>query len=159
VNFNNALVIMTSNLGSQWILELEVDQREEMERRVEEALRQHFRPEFLNRVDETVIFHSLTREHLRQIVNLQVESLRRTLADRRLSLELTGAARDALAEEGYDPHFGARPLKRTIQRLIQNPLAMRLLQGEFKPGQTIEIDHRRGAYTFEARREEPARVG
>jgi len=159
VNFNNTLVIMTSNLGSQWILELGEDQREELERRIGEALRQHFRPEFLNRVDETVIFHSLTREHLRKIVDLQVEALRRTLAERQLGLELTDAARDALAEEGYDAHFGARPLKRTLQRLVQNPLAMRLLQGEFKPGQTIAVDYKKGAITFETKREEPARVG
>jgi ATP-dependent Clp protease ATP-binding subunit ClpB len=159
VNFNHTLVIMTSNLGSQWILELGEDQRAEMERRVEEALHQHFRPEFLNRVDETVIFHSLSRQDLRRIVDLQVESLRKTLADRHIGIELTDAARDALAEEGYDPHFGARPLKRTLQRLVQNPLAMRLLQGGFKPGQTIELDYRKGAITFEAKREEPVRVG
>jgi ATP-dependent Clp protease ATP-binding subunit ClpB len=159
VMFNNTLVIMTSNLGSQWILELGADQRAEMERRVEEALHQHFRPEFLNRVDETVIFHSLSRADLRKIVDLQVESLRRTLADRHIGIELTGAARDALAEEGYDPHFGARPLKRTLQRMVQNPLAMRLLQGAFKSGDTIEVDYAKGAFTFDARREVPARVG
>ena len=159
VNFNNALVIMTSNLGSQWILELGEDQRDELERRIEEALRQHFRPEFLNRVDETVIFHSLSRADLRRIVDLQVESLRRTLADRHIGIELTDAARDALAEEGYDAHFGARPLKRTIQRMIQNPLAMLLLKGGFKPGQTIEVEYKKGAFTFGAKREEPARVG
>jgi ATP-dependent Clp protease ATP-binding subunit ClpB len=159
VNFNHTLVIMTSNLGSQWILELGENQRAEMERRVEEAVRQHFRPEFLNRVDEIVIFHSLTREHLRKIVDLQVESLRKTLAERHIGIELTDTARDALAEEGYDPHFGARPLKRTVQRMIQNPLAMRLLKGDFKPGHTIEVDYKKGAFTFDALREEPARVG
>jgi ATP-dependent Clp protease ATP-binding subunit ClpB len=159
VNFNNTLVIMTSNLGSQWILELGSDQRAEMERRVEEAVRQHFRPEFLNRVDETVIFHSLTRQDLRKIVDLQVESLRKTLAERHIGIELTDAARDALAEEGYDPHFGARPLKRTLQRQVQNPLAMRLLKGDFKPGHTIEVDYKKDAFTFEAMRAEPARVG
>src|SRR5439155_1169133 len=135
------------------------DQRDELERRIEEALRQHFRPEFLNRVDETVIFHSLTREDLRKIVDLQVESLRKTLAERHIGIELTDAARLALADEGYDPHFGARPLKRTLQRLVQNPLAMRLLKGEFKPGQTIEVDHKKGGFTFDAKRQEPARVG
>jgi ATP-dependent Clp protease ATP-binding subunit ClpB len=158
VKFNNTLIIMTSNLGSQWILELGSDQRAELERRVEEALRQHFRPEFLNRVDEIVIFHSLTREHLRRIVDLQVESLRRMLAERQIRIELSDAARDALAEEGYDPHFGARPLKRTLQRLVQNPLAMRLLQGEFKPGQTVGVDYEKGAITFEVKRQEPAAV-
>src|SRR3989442_6707981 len=115
---------MTWRLVSCAILELGEEQREELERRVEEALRHHFRPEFLNRVDETVIFHSLTRDHLRKIVDLQVESLRRTLADRRIGIVLSDAARDALAEEGYDPHFGARPLKRTIQRLVPKPRPM-----------------------------------
>jgi ATP-dependent Clp protease ATP-binding subunit ClpB len=158
VNFNNTLIIMTSNLGSQWILELGADQHAELERRIEEALRHHFRPEFLNRVDETVIFHSLSREHLRRIVDLQVESLRRMLAERQIRIELSDAARDALAEEGYDPHFGARPLKRTLQRMVQNPLAMRLLQGEFKPGQTVVVDYEKGAITFAVRKPEPAEV-
>jgi ATP-dependent Clp protease ATP-binding subunit ClpB len=154
VDFKNTLVIMTSNLGSQWILELGEDEAAEMERRVMEAVREHFRPEFLNRVDEIVIFHALSREHIRTIVDLHLESLRRTLADRDLGLVLTHAARDALAEEGFDPHFGARPLKRTLQRRIQNPLAMRLLQSEFKPGQTIEVDHANGEFTFTVQRTE-----
>ena len=106
-----------------------------------------------------MIFHSLTREDLRKIVDLQVESLRKTLAERHIGIELTDAARLALADEGYDPHFGARPLKRTLQRLVQNPLAMRLLKGEFKPGQTIEVDHKKGGFTFDAKRQEPVRVG
>jgi ATP-dependent Clp protease ATP-binding subunit ClpB len=150
VDFKNTLIIMTSNLGSQWILELGEDQHAEMERRVEAALREHFRPEFLNRVDETVIFHSLSRKDLRKIVDLHVEHLRAMLNERELGLELTGAARDALAEEGYDPHFGARPLKRTIQRQVQNPLAMKLLQGEFKAGQKVIVDFAGGAFTFKA---------
>jgi ATP-dependent Clp protease ATP-binding subunit ClpB len=166
VDFKNTLVIMTSNLGSQWILELgegetpkEAERiRAEMERRVNEAVREHFRPEFLNRVDEIVVFHALTRAHIRRIVDLHVEGLRRMLAERELGLTLTDAARDALAEEGYDPHFGARPLKRTIQRRIQNPLAMRLLSGDFKPGQTIEVDYEKGELTFRARALEPAKV-
>jgi ATP-dependent Clp protease ATP-binding subunit ClpB len=158
VDFRNTLVIMTSNLGSQWILELGEGDREEMERRVQEALREHFRPEFLNRVDEVIVFHSLTRADIRRIVDIQVALLRTLLAERELNLTLTDAARDALAEEGYDPHFGARPLKRTIQRRLQNPLAMKLLAGEFKPGETIEVDVKRGEMTFRAARPEPAPV-
>ena len=158
VDFKHCLVIMTSNLGSQWILELGEADRAEMERRVMEAVHGHFRPELLNRVDEVVIFHSLTRANIRTIVDLHVEGLRRMLAERDLKLTLTDAARDALAAEGYDPHFGARPLKRTIQRRVQNPLAMRLLQGEFKPGQTIEVDVERGEFVFKVPRREPARA-
>ncbi len=150
VDFKNTVIIMTSNLGSQWILELGEDQRAEMERRVQQALREHFRPEFLNRIDEIVIFHALSRADLRAIVDRAVEGLRRMLAEREISLTMTDTARDALAEEGFDPHFGARPLKRTIQRRLQNPLAMKLLQGEFKPGQTIEVDAAKGEFTFRA---------
>jgi ATP-dependent Clp protease ATP-binding subunit ClpB len=149
VDFRNTLVIMTSNLGSQWILELGEQDREEMERRVQEALRGHFRPEFLNRLDEIIVFHSLTRADIRRIVEIQIASLRRLLAEREITLSLTDAARDALAEEGYDPHLGARPLKRTIQRRLQNPLAMRLLEGKFKPGQRIEVDYGGGEFVFE----------
>jgi ATP-dependent Clp protease ATP-binding subunit ClpB len=148
VDFKNTLVIMTSNLGSQWILELGEDDREEMERRVMESVRTHFRPEFVNRVDEMIIFHALRREHIRTIVDLQMEGLRRMLSERELSLRLTDAARDALAEEGFDPHYGARPLKRAIQRRIQNPLAMRLLKSEFKPGQIVEVDAEDGTIVF-----------
>jgi ATP-dependent Clp protease ATP-binding subunit ClpB len=156
VDFRNALVIMTSNLGSQDILELGGEgtpgeaarDRAEMERRVDRALRAHFRPEFLNRVDEIVVFHALTRAQLREIVDLQAEGLKKMLAERGLELTLTVAARDALAEEGYDPQFGARPLKRTLQRRVQNPLAMRLLQGEFKAGGGVVVDFREGAFTF-----------
>jgi ATP-dependent Clp protease ATP-binding subunit ClpB len=150
VDFKNTLIIMTSNLGSQWILELGEDEGAEMERRVMDAVRAHFRPELLNRMDEIVIFHALSRAHIRTIVDLHLQSLRRMLAERGLGLTLTDAARDALAEEGFDPHFGARPLKRTIQRRIQNPLAMRLLKSEFKPGQTIVVDHAHGETTFAA---------
>jgi ATP-dependent Clp protease ATP-binding subunit ClpB len=148
VDFKHALIIMTSNLGSEWILELGESDRDEMIRRVDEALRQHFRPEFLNRIDETIVFHALSREDLRKIVDLHVHKLQAMLADRDIGLELTDAARDALSEEGYDPHFGARPLKRTIQRRIQNPLAMKLLQGEFTAGQTVEVDRDGKEFSF-----------
>ncbi len=158
VNFKNTLVIMTSNLGSQWILELGAEQHEELERRVHEALRQHFRPEFLNRVDEIVIFHALSREDLRRIVDLHAETLRGMLRDRGLKLELTDAARDALAREGYDPHFGARPLKRTLQRRVQNPLAMKILRGELSAGQTVRVDAEDGEITIRAAAGETAGV-
>ena len=157
VDFRNTIVIMTSNLGSQWILELGENDREEMERRVQESLREHFRPEFLNRVDEVIVFHSLTRADIRRIVDLQVESLQKMLAERELKLTLSEPARDALADEGYDPHFGARPLKRTIQGRPQNPLARKLLPGEFKPGQTIEVGVAKGEFAFAAARPKPAR--
>ncbi len=149
VDFRNTLVIMTSNLGSQYILELGEREHAEMERRVQEALREHFRPELLNRIDEIVIFHALSRQDLRRIVDLAATGLQKMLAERGITLTLTDAARDALAEEGYDPHFGARPLKRTVQRRVQNPLAMKLLQGEFKPGQTVQIDVADGAFTMQ----------
>jgi ATP-dependent Clp protease ATP-binding subunit ClpB len=154
VDFKNTLVIMTSNLGSHWILELGDREgaseraHEEMERHVQEAVREHFRPEFLNRVDEIVVFHALTRADIRKIVDLHVESLRKMLAEREIGLKLTDAARDAIADQGYDPQFGARPLKRTVQREIQNPLALMLLRGEFKPGQTIEVDFEAGSFQF-----------
>jgi ATP-dependent Clp protease ATP-binding subunit ClpB len=158
VDFKNTLLIMTSNLGSHWILELGEGQEKEMERRVMEAVNAHFRPEFLNRVDEIVIFHALSRDQIRKIVDLHVEGLRRMLAERRIELVLTDRARDLLAAEGYDPHFGARPLKRTIQRRVQNPLAMKLLQGEFKADQSVEVDAERGELVFRVLQPESARA-
>ncbi len=156
VDFKHALVIMTSNLGSDAILEFgeksghDERTRGELESIVQRALRQHFRPEFLNRLDEVVIFRTLTREQIRQIVELHAESLRRMLADRGISLTLTETARDTRGDEGYDPHFGARPLKRTFQRRIQNPLALKLLEGAFKSGDTIEVGVADGGFTFRA---------
>jgi ATP-dependent Clp protease ATP-binding subunit ClpB len=147
VDFKNTLIIMTSNLGSQVILELG-DDREEMERRVMEAVRRHFRPELLNRIDEIVVFHALSRADLRRIVELQAKSLHRMLAERSLTLELSEKVLDALAEEGFDPSFGARPLKRVLQRRLQNPLAMKLLAGEFKPGATLRVELKDGAFEF-----------
>ena len=158
VDFRNTLVIMTSNLGSQYILEFGESDRREMEALIQRALREHFRPEFLNRVDETIVFHSLTREDLRAIVDLAAENLRKMLAEREIGLVFTDAARDALAAEGYDPHFGARPLRRTLQRRVQNPLAMKLLRGEFRAGQTIEVDAGKDEYVFRAVSREPVRA-
>jgi ATP-dependent Clp protease ATP-binding subunit ClpB len=107
---------MTSNIGSQHIVVAGEDQREELLRRVDEALRAHFKPEFLNRIDETIVFHQLGREHFHRIVDIQLERVKKLLAERTISIEVTDEAKDLLAEKGYDPHFGARPLKRVIQR-------------------------------------------
>jgi len=143
---------MTSNLGSQWITDLGPGQEEEIRNRVMEALKAQFRPEFLNRVDEVIIFHQLGREHIKQIVDLQFDQLKKRLADRHIDVELTEAAKELLVQEGYDPAYGARPLKRTIQRLVLDPLAVRVLEGEFKEGDTVSVDAREGSIVF-ARKE------
>jgi ATP-dependent Clp protease ATP-binding subunit ClpB len=140
VDFKNSIVIMTSNVGSQWIRELGGGDSAEMRRRVMAALEQNFKPEFLNRVDEIVIFNNLTREDLAHIVEIQLRNLRRLLADRKIDLQLTEAAREWLANTGYDPVYGARPLKRTIQRYVQDPLALKILGGEFKEGDVVVVD-------------------
>jgi ATP-dependent Clp protease ATP-binding subunit ClpB len=149
VDFKNAVVIMTSNVGTEYLdgqaTETEAQRRE----MVMNALRQHFRPEFLNRVDEIVIFHGLSRQHLKGIVEIQVQRLRSLLASRQLDVVLTEEAKSLLAEEGYDPAFGARPLKRVIQRQVQDPLALRLLQGDFQEGDRIRVDVQDGQLTFE----------
>jgi ATP-dependent Clp protease ATP-binding subunit ClpB len=149
VDFRNAVIIMTSNIGSHYILEnTETSSWDAVEREVMNELRRHFRPEFLNRIDDIVVFRPLEREQLRHIVDLQLERLRKLLVERGIKLEITTAAEDVIAEEGYDPVFGARPLKRAIQRSIQNPLAMRLLEGEFNDGDTIVADAEGGRITF-----------
>jgi ATP-dependent Clp protease ATP-binding subunit ClpB len=117
--------------------------------RVMAALRHHFRPEFLNRVDEIIIFHGLTKEDLKQIVDIQVRHLKKLVADRHMDIDLTDAAKALLADEGYDPAYGARPLKRVIQRQVQDPLALRLLQGEFRDGDRIVVDALDGRLIFE----------
>jgi ATP-dependent Clp protease ATP-binding subunit ClpB len=140
VDFKNTVIIMTSNLGSQHIQELGDKNRAELERLVMTVLRESFKPEFLNRVDETIIFNSLGREQIKSIVEIQLRRLRRNLAERKMALEVTDDAKALIAEKGYDPVYGARPLKRTIQRLIQDPLAVKILEGQFKEGEQIEID-------------------
>jgi ATP-dependent Clp protease ATP-binding subunit ClpB len=145
VDFKNTVIIMTSNVGSQVIAATQArpgddDAYEAMKRQVTEALRLQFRPEFLNRIDEVIVFHALTDADLAAIVELLVADLQRRLASQDLILELTPAARSLIAREGTDPTFGARPLKRTIQRLVENPLARALIEGRFKPGQTIRAD-------------------
>jgi ATP-dependent Clp protease ATP-binding subunit ClpB len=140
VDFRNTVIIMTSNIGSPLILESTGTEWAAVEAMVTDALRQHFRPEFLNRVDEVVIFHPLSQEHIERIIDLQLVRLERMLADRKLTLEITPEAKHILATEGYDPAFGARPLKRAIQRLIQNPLAIAVLDGRFTEGDHIIVD-------------------
>jgi ATP-dependent Clp protease ATP-binding subunit ClpB len=140
VDFRNTVIIMTSNLGSQWILELGTGNWEEVETRVLEALRQHFRPEFLNRVDDTIIFRPLGPEELEKIVDLQLARAVAPLAEKKLALDVTPAAKRLLASEGYDPVYGARPLKRSIQRLLQNPLALAVLEGKYAEGDVIKVD-------------------
>jgi ATP-dependent Clp protease ATP-binding subunit ClpB len=134
VNFRNTVIIMTSNIGSQWILEHSAEDRAILESQVLLALRQHFRPEFLNRVDDVIIFRALGPEDLDKIIDLQMAGLAKLLTDRNITIELTADARRVVAQEGYDPAFGARPLKRAIQRLIQNPLSLMLLEGTFRDG-------------------------
>jgi ATP-dependent Clp protease ATP-binding subunit ClpB len=140
VDFKNVVVIMTSNLGSQYIAEHTGDLSEGVRRQVTEALRQHFRPEFINRVDEIIFFHALGLEHMKEIIDIQVRGLLKRLEDRKIHVELTDAAKGYIVSEGYDPMFGARPLKRTIQRRVLDPLAMRVLEGEFREGDKIVVD-------------------
>jgi ATP-dependent Clp protease ATP-binding subunit ClpB len=144
VDFKNTIVIMTSNLGSQVIQELAGRDDDKMKQLIMEAVRAHFRPEFLNRVDEILIFHTLSLSQIKQIVEIQLKRLEKRLAEKKLSLEVTDKAKEFLAKEGYDPVFGARPLKRTIQRLLQDPLARRLLEREFVEGDTVRVDASRG---------------
>jgi ATP-dependent Clp protease ATP-binding subunit ClpB len=142
VDFKNAIVIMTSNIGSQFILEAAGDDSryESMRSDVMLALRSQFRPEFLNRIDETIVFHGLDKSELRQIIGLQVARLEQRLADKKMSLKLSEGAIDFLAEVGYDPTFGARPLKRAIQRELETALAKGILRGEFGEGDVVFVD-------------------
>jgi ATP-dependent Clp protease ATP-binding subunit ClpB len=154
VNFKNTIVIMTSNIGSHRILEYRGGFAGEGYERMKEAvlgeMRQHFRPEFLNRVDEIIVFHALSEEHLKKIVEIQLQSLRRRLAERHIEIELTDAAKTHLVRAGYDPNYGARPLKRAIQREIETPLGRRLLKGEVRDGQKVlvDLDSQRDTLTF-----------
>ena len=149
VDFRNTVVIMTSNLGSQVIQELAGEANyERMKAAVMEIVGQHFRPEFINRVDDVVVFHPLGRDHIREIVQIQLGYLRRRLADREIGLELDTAATDLLGEAGFDPVYGARPLKRAIQHQLENPLAQRILRGDFAPGDTIHVTVRDNVLEF-----------
>jgi len=160
VNFRNTVVIMTSNLGTQRIQEAETDAEgrvdEATRREIQLLLKRHFRPEFLNRIDETTIFHSLQLEHVTKILGLQVEELRGRLAQRGIGLEVSQAALERLAKQGYDPEFGARPLKRVLQREVQDPIALGLLEEEFRAGHVIHVDaHPEGKLLFRAETPSP----
>jgi ATP-dependent Clp protease ATP-binding subunit ClpB len=154
VDFKNTIIIMTSNIGSPIIQEFYNSSKEtvdhaEMEKLVRIELKAHFRPEFLNRVDDIIIFHSLNEEQLSSIIDIQLLRVEKRLTDQGLHLELDKAARRLLAREGYDPQFGARPLKRAIQEHLLDPLALKLLDGEFKPGDGIKVVVRDGAIQFQ----------
>jgi ATP-dependent Clp protease ATP-binding subunit ClpB len=138
VDFKNTVVIMTSNIGQGYDSMMD-------------AVRAHFRPEFINRIDEIISFHSLDREHMKQIIDIQLSGLMKRLEERKIRVVLTDAAKDRIVREGYDPTYGARPLKRTIQRLVLDALALRVLQGEFVEGDTILVDAGRDGLTFEKR--------
>jgi ATP-dependent Clp protease ATP-binding subunit ClpB len=150
VDFKNSIIIMTSNIGSQYILDIAGDDSryEEMRSRVMEAMRNSFRPEFLNRVDDMIIFHSLVKEQLREIIKLQVERLKERLAERKLSLKLSESALDFIADIGYDPVYGARPLKRAIQRYLETAIAKSILRGDFLTGDLIFVDVEDERLTF-----------
>ena len=148
VDFKNTVIIMTSNLGSHYIMELGPTRYEEMKEKVMEVLRQSFKPEFLNRIDDIIIFHALTREHIRRIVDIQLEHLQRLLENRKLKLEVDDKAKDRLANLGYDPNYGARPLKRVIQKELQDPLAMEILSGKYKEGDTIHVTVEGDTFAF-----------
>ena len=161
VDFRNTVIIMTSNVGSQYIHEFQQSlkspqQEEEMRRKVEEELHRSFKPEFLNRIDDIIIFHALALEHIKKIVDTQLKRLEKTVADRGLTLAVSEPAKELLSREGYDPAFGARPLKRALQRLIIDPLAIQLLEGKFKPGDVVYVNTGRDG-KLEISPEAPAR--
>jgi ATP-dependent Clp protease ATP-binding subunit ClpB len=153
VDFKNTILIMTSNIGSSYLQDLSgrsAEQIAEAHEKVMEALRANFKPEFINRVDDIIIFNPLGKEQLTKIVDLRLEDLRRLLAERKISLELTAAAKEQIFTEGYDPNYGARPLKRSIQRLVQDPLALKILDGEVLHGDhlVVDVDKRERKLTF-----------
>jgi ATP-dependent Clp protease ATP-binding subunit ClpC len=161
VDFKNTIVIMTSNVGAQHLVgraaaigfkstEAEADSKNwaRIQDTVMEALKQAFRPEFLNRVDEIIVFQPLTKPQILQIVDLMLETTQRKLHGQGLTVELTDAAKEALADKGFDPTYGARPLRRAIQRQLETPLSNLLLKGEFQPGDRLRVDHADGQFTF-----------
>jgi len=162
VDFKNTIVIMTSNIGSHRILEYRGSFAGEGYERMKEAvldeMRRHFRPEFLNRVDEVIVFHALNEEHLKQIVDIQLGRLRQRLAERHIELELTDASKTHLVRTGYDPAYGARPLKRAIQKELETPLGRLILKGDVRDGQHVLIDYdeRKSELTFTPQRERQA---
>jgi len=153
VDFKNTVIIMTSNVGSRWIEEL--SRMEDIRQKVREALRAQFRPEFLNRIDEIIIFNRLTQEEIKKIVDIQLGLVKERLADKHIDLFLTPTTKEFLAEKGYDPLYGARPLKRVIQKEILDPLAMQLLEGKFKEGDCVRVDVPDGKVVFEKVKQAP----
>jgi ATP-dependent Clp protease ATP-binding subunit ClpB len=162
VDFKNTVIIMTSNVGSQYIQEMGQSRSEEAEARVKESLRRTFKPEFLNRIDEIIFFHSLTPEQIGEIVEIQIGRLQKRLQDRQIRLVLSEAARDLIAEKGYDPVYGARPLKRALQKYIENPLAVEILKGVVPDGAAVQAAVQGEAIVFnpleEKRLEEKAPI-
>ncbi len=158
IDFKNTVVIMTSNLGSAFLTDLDGGVDEGTTRQVMDALRGHFRPEFINRIDEIIIFHSLTREQMKTIIDIQVKNLLKRLEERKIFVALTDTAKDWLVREGYDPAYGARPLKRAIQKHILDPLAMRVLEGDFREGDRVQVDAGPGGLQF-SRQQADAVVG
>ncbi|HEY6335878.1 MAG TPA: AAA family ATPase, partial [Alphaproteobacteria bacterium] len=159
VSFKNTVIVMTSNVGTQMVEKNTIGfsvlarngSGDETRHRLLEELRRQFRPEFLNRIDDIIVFNTLTRENLSQIVDIQLSAVSRLLKERKLNLVVTPAAKDLIIEQGYDPQFGARPMRRAIQRLVQDPLAQKLLRGDFHEGETIEVDAKPGASELEFR--------
>jgi len=169
VDFRNTVLIMTSNLGAEQIrnnasVGFRSSQEsgmsyEEMKNLVLTELKRHFRPEFLNRLDEIIVFHPLSRDEIKKIVDLMLTEEKKLLQERGIELEVTPQARDLIAEEGYDPDFGARPLRRAIQRLIENPLSEEILEGKFREGDVVVVGVKDGKITFTKKKESKAKVG
>ncbi|HKC19302.1 MAG TPA: AAA family ATPase, partial [Candidatus Dormibacteraeota bacterium] len=156
VDFRNTVLIMTSNLGGQLIQEISDRPFDDVRDAVLAILRDHFRPEFLNRVDEVIVFKSLTQEQLGAIVDIQLARLRKRLDERKIALVVTDEAKKLLIEHGWDPVYGARPLKRAIQRMVQDPLAMSLLEGKFSDGDFVEVDAKDGQLIFSKSKKQAA---
>ncbi|HRY89592.1 MAG TPA: AAA family ATPase, partial [Rubrivivax sp.] len=148
VDFKNCVIVMTSNLGSHMIMQMAGQDPELIREAVMGEVKQHFRPEFLNRIDETVVFHALGREHIGAIAKIQLQVLERRLEKMDMRLEVSAAALDELAKVGFDPVFGARPLKRAIQQRIENPVSKLILQGRFGPNDVIPVDVDNGEFSF-----------
>jgi ATP-dependent Clp protease ATP-binding subunit ClpB len=153
VDFRNAVIVMTSNLGSQLIQEMAGEENyDDMKAAVMAVVQKEFRPEFLNRIDEVVVFHPLQQAQIREIARIQTEHLRARLREREIELEISDTALDKLAAAGFDPVYGARPLKRAVQAQVENPLAKRILQGEFGPGDSVRVEAGKDGLAFERAR-------
>ncbi len=150
VDFRNTVIVMTSNLGSHLIQEMSKKSNEEIKKAVMEQVGQHFRPEFINRIDDTVVFHSLDSKQIEKIADIQIGYLQKRLKQQHIQLEVSSEALKHLSQAGFDPVYGARPLKRTIQQQLENPLAQALLRGEFKPGEKIQVSFKDGELEYKA---------